>query len=193
MKLTLHCAKHGAVDVEGAPNQVFRCEICGEVLRPPTKADAVEETAQNHPPHTRAERSDKILHQAAFLSAYAKFGTVTKAAEVAEVDRRRHYDWMLDADYERRFMEAHKFAVQHMVDRAYERACGLNGEASDRLMIKFLESIPAGMSPKGWDFNAAQKHEVRTPDGIQVEGSARDALASRIAGLTTSSDTPSGT
>lgn len=193
MKLTLHCAKHGAVDVEGAPNQVFRCEICGEVLRPPTKADAVEETAQNDSPHTRAERSDKILHQAAFLAAYAKFGTVTKAAEVAEVDRRRHYDWMLDADYERRFMEAHKFAVQHMVDRAYERACGLNGEASDRLMIKFLESIPAGMSPKGWDFNAAQKHEVRTPDGIQVEGSARDALASRIAGLTTSSDTPSGT
>jgi hypothetical protein len=201
---TLHCSKHGAIDVDGAPNQVFKCDICGEVLRPlarrdpelPARVGVMGEpkdlTAQNDTPHTRAERSDKVLHQAAFLAAYAKLGSITKASQVAEVDRHRHYDWMQDADYERRFLEAHKFAIQHMVDIAHDRACGLSGEASDRLMIKFLESIPAGMSPKGWDFNAAQKHEVRTPDGIKVEGSARDALASRIASLATAGDTPSG-
>jgi hypothetical protein len=198
---TLHCSKHGDRYVDGAPNQVFKCDICGEVLRPltrrapelPARVGVMGDGPQNDTPHTRAERSDKVLHQAAFLSAYAKLGSITKASQVAEVDRHRHYDWMQDADYERRFLEAHKFAIQHMVDIAHDRACGLNGEASDRLMIKFLESIPAGMSPKGWDFNAAQKHEVRTPDGIKVEGSARDALASRIASLATASDSPSST
>lgn len=207
MTATLHCSKHGAIDVDGAPNQVFKCDICGEVLRPLARRDPelparvgvmgepkdVAETFQNAPPHTRADRSDKVLHQAAFLAAYAKTGSVSKASAAAEVDRHRHGAWMQDPDYERRFLEAHRYAIQHMVDCAYERACGMNGEPSDRLMIKFLESIPAAMQPKGWDFNAAQKHEVRTPDGIKVEGSARDALASRIASLATASDTPSGT
>jgi hypothetical protein len=154
------------------------------------------ETAQNSPPNARAGRSDKLLHQATFLAAYAKLGSITQAAKAAEVDRRRHSEWMQDPDYERQFHEAHAGAVQSLVDAAYERAVGLNGnKPSDRLMIKFLESIPPGMLPVGWEFNAVRRHELSGPGGTPIEAamSARELLKNRIASLAAEARGPNDT
>lgn len=206
VRMIRYCDIHGAVEVpDGPPNQIFKCDqglgqvpcntlltIEPRVQRPmPQMGIHTVDAPQNTTPQSRA----KLLHQGAFLAAYKRLGSITKAAETAEVDRTRHYEWLEDPEYEKQFMEAHKAAVQNLVDTAYNRAMGVGVEASDRLMIKFLESIPPGMSPKGWLFNAPRRMEHSGPGGGPIETNevnARDALSSRITSLTTPADPPSG-
>lgn len=135
------------------------------------------------------------MKQGAFLAAYGQLGNITAASKAADIDRKRHYEWLEnDPEYVTAFDETHALAVQTLVDAAYNRAMGLAGEASDRLMIKFLESIPPSKQPRGWMFNPIKRHEISGPGGgpIETNENARDALSSRIASLTTTTDTPSG-
>lgn len=202
--MTRHCAIHGAREVpDGPPNQVFKCDArlsdgtCNTLLtlQPHQQAPTVPTQNPTSDARPRAERSDKVFHQAAFLAAYAggpSAGNITAATKLIGIDRSCHYDWLDDPEYERRFLEAHKKAIQAMVDRAQEIAFG--GTPDTRLIVKMLESIPRHMMPAGWDFNPARRQELSGPGGAPIETnlSARDALASRISSLTTPGDTPSG-
>lgn len=190
-----YCDIHGWVEVpDGPPNQILKCATCNTVLKAePTPGTRGAPATPAIPPQkpTPHARVDKVLHQSAFLAAYGRLGNITKAAAEAEIGRSQHYEWLEDAEYERRFLEAHKLAIQTIVDRAQELAVA--GDA--RLMAKLLESIPPTMMPIGWNFNPVHRSEVSGPGGGAIETkevSARDALASRIASLTTASDPPSG-
>jgi hypothetical protein len=59
----------------------------------------------------------------AFLVAYASLGTITHAAEAAQVDRGQHYRWMdTDPAYPALFAEAGTKAKEAMVREARRRA-----------------------------------------------------------------------
>jgi hypothetical protein len=203
--MTRYCDIHGAIEVpEGPPNQIFKCDRdhhgkpCSTLLQLQPRVALSPEVQVNPPqnptPHARADRADKLLHQAAFLGAYGKLGNITKAAAEADIGRSQHYEWMQDPEYERRFLDAHRLAIQTMVDRAQELAFGSAPDA--RLIVKLLESIPRAMMPTGWDFNPARRNELSGPGGGPIETnevSARDALRSRIDSLAPSPDAPSGT
>jgi hypothetical protein len=63
------------------------------------------------------------LKKAAFLAAYAEVGNVTRAAEIAEVDRSMHYYWMAnDPDYKDQFREAENQANDRLEQEARRRA-----------------------------------------------------------------------
>jgi hypothetical protein len=60
--------------------------------------------------------------QRAFLSAYARVGTVAVAARTARVGRASHYVWLKDATYQVAFTETEEVAVQYLEDEARRRA-----------------------------------------------------------------------
>jgi hypothetical protein len=63
------------------------------------------------------------LKKAAFLAAYAEVGNVTRAAEIAKVDRSMHYYWMAnDPDYKDQFREAENRANDRLEQEARRRA-----------------------------------------------------------------------
>lgn len=190
MTVTKYCDMHGAVQV-GESDQA--CPECHTKLKATpeelVKRSAVsQQTAQNSTPiaQAREPRSDKLLHQGAFLAAYRRLGVIGKAATEAGVDRRRHYEWLEGPEYERAFKEAHRDCIDDLVDHVVSRARGLDGSpGSDRLAMKLLESIPADRMPAGWKFNNPTKHEHSGPGGKPIEHNVSPAeqLLSRISSL----------
>jgi hypothetical protein len=194
----LYCPTHGAVTVsDGPPNQYFKCPHqtggtldCGKTLTPQPSVPSPNVT-----PNAREapdEKSAKQMRQGAFLAAYEENGRVIVSAAAAGIDKRTFYRWMVsDPDFERAFRESDAIATQHLEDHAVKLARGLDGATtSERLLIKLLES------KKPEVYNRPTRMEHSGPQGGPIETSevnARDALRSRIASLTTSTDTPSGT
>jgi hypothetical protein len=61
--------------------------------------------------------------QAAFLAAYAQFGMVKRAAQVAKINRTTHHDWLRDdPTYRPRFEAAHHQAITAWEDEVSRRA-----------------------------------------------------------------------
>ena len=61
--------------------------------------------------------------QLAFLAAYSQVGNITRAAELAEIDRKTHYYWLNnDPTYPERFTEAHESACDRLELEARRRA-----------------------------------------------------------------------
>lgn len=60
--------------------------------------------------------------QAAFLTAYARLGTITDAAEACEQDRGNHRRWAEDPDYMARFQDAQEQCVERLEREADRRA-----------------------------------------------------------------------
>ena len=85
--------------------------------------------------------TDEILHskkQSAFLAAFAKCGTITKAAEAADIARQTHYDWMKnEPNYPALFAQAEQEAADALEHAARERALA----GSDTLMIFLLKGL----------------------------------------------------
>lgn len=90
----------------------------------------------------------------AFLTAYAYCGNVTKAAEIAGVERKSHYNWLeSDAEYAAAFEEAKQEACDHLEAEARRRAvegtckpvfykgeeCGTIREYSDTLLMFLMK------------------------------------------------------
>jgi hypothetical protein len=144
------------------------------------------ESQPNSTVHARDE-DGKRMRQGAFLSAYGKTGRISRAAEIAEIDRGSHYEWLkTDPAYSRQFDQAKRLAFQSLADEAWRRAMGEDGtQASDRLMIKLLESLgPATGNP---EYGPAIKHEHSTAPGrpMELNVSATELLHSRVASLVT--------
>lgn len=66
-------------------------------------------------------------NQKAFLAAYRVCCNLTRAAEIAEIDRRRHYEWIDEDEYSAKFAKAHNEAVERLEAVAHDEA--LNGYA----------------------------------------------------------------
>lgn len=69
--------------------------------------------------------ADKILHpkKRAFLAAYVRVASITKAAEIAGISRESHYEWKAsDPDYARAFEAAKQIACETLEDEAVRRA-----------------------------------------------------------------------
>jgi len=90
----------------------------------------------------------------AFLAVYAQLGNIKNAAEIAEIDRTTHYDWLKnDPEYVLDFADAELQAGEHLEQEARRRAvegvekpvfyqgkqCGTIREYSDTLLIFLLK------------------------------------------------------
>ena len=100
--------------------------------------------------------SNEIKHpkKRAFISAYAECGTITRAAEIANIERCTHYAWMKDdPDYVKACEAAYEQAGERLEEEARRRAvdgvekpvfyqgkkCGVVNEYSDTLLIFLLK------------------------------------------------------
>ena len=97
--------------------------------------------------------------KARFLRAYAKVCQITKAAELAGIDRGTHYDWLKDPEYKAQFEAAHLQAADTLQEEAIRRAT-IGG--SDTLLIFLLK----GMRPDKYRENRTTR--VSGPGGGAV-------------------------
>jgi len=56
-------------------------------------------------------------NKAAFLAAYAEVGNITRAAEIAGVDRTTHYKWIESDDENGSYMKAFKAADEQAIEK----------------------------------------------------------------------------
>lgn len=57
------------------------------------------------------------------MAAYAEAGTITEAAQIADIDRTSHYRWLRDdPTYAERFKDAHEQSVERLEQEARRRA-----------------------------------------------------------------------
>jgi hypothetical protein len=106
----------------------------------------------------------KISHvkKSAFLAAFSRCGSLSKAAKRAKVDRRTHYNWLKDdASYSRAFQQAVIEAGDSLQDRLAEMAFEGNVTAAifllkglkpqqfrDRVEIKNIKDLnPEDLTP----------------------------------------------
>ena len=65
-----------------------------------------------------------VFRQAAFLAAFRTTACVRKAAQAAQIGRRRHYHWLKeDPDYRLAFERVKEEAIGDLEDEAVRRAC----------------------------------------------------------------------
>jgi hypothetical protein len=84
------------------------------------------------------EWASLTVNQRRFLTAYAECGNITRAAAVAKITRRPHYDWLAaEPDYVRAFKEAGDTAADRLVEEARRRAM----VGSDVLLIFLLKGL----------------------------------------------------
>lgn len=115
----------------------------------------------------------------AFLAAYSECGTITRAAEIAGIDRGTHYNWIKeDTVYAKACDAAYEQAAERLEEEARRRAvegvqkpvfykgeeCGVVQEYSDTLLIFLLK----GAKP---DKYAERTHtDVTVTPGSQQAG-----------------------
>lgn len=129
-------------------NQEMRAIALGQEIRLKHLEEYARRAAGSPDFQDKVARA-KNPHQAAFLSAFAQCGTVGKAAQMAQVSRRSHVNWMRDdADYPVLFGEAKAEACDRieaeMARRGIEgvhkpvfhrgELCGVIVEYSDTLL-----------------------------------------------------------
>jgi hypothetical protein len=73
-------------------------------------------------PQPKRLRSDAQPRSAAFLAAYRRTGSVTKAAKLAKCDRGNHYDWLKGETYAAEFAAAQTEVAQMLEDEVIRRA-----------------------------------------------------------------------
>jgi hypothetical protein len=81
--------------------------------------------AAEQPVEEIVETDDILQHkkQRAFLSAYAKCGNITRAAQMADIARQTHYDWLaVDDAYKAAFAAADEEAGDYLEAEARRRA-----------------------------------------------------------------------
>lgn len=101
---------------------------------------------------------NKTLQQKkrAFLAAFSECGNITRAAELAEISRQAHYEWLKDdPDYPALFAAADEQAGDRLEQEARRRAvegtnkpvfykggvCGTVTEYSDNLLMFLLKGV----------------------------------------------------
>lgn len=62
------------------------------------------------------------LNQKRFLAAYRETGNIRVASAAAEIDRRRHYEWLEEEEYKQAFDAAREEAAELLEEEARRRA-----------------------------------------------------------------------
>ena len=119
---------------------------------------------------------DKLTNpkQRAFLAAYMRVANVSRAAELAEIDRTSHYVWKQeDEEYRAAFEAAKELACEALEDEAIRRArdgveeqvwfqgavCGTVRKYSDTLLIFLLK----GAKPEKYRDNVKSDVSLSAP------------------------------
>ena len=142
-----------------------------------------------------ARRKKLTDNQRAFLKSFGVTGSITKAAEAAQVDRSQHYRWLDDAVYSEAFDGAREEAAQTLEDEAVKRAhegvlepvfykgkpAGAVRKYSDSLLVFLLK----GFRPEKYRDRGSV--EVTGAGGAPLEivarlNAGRDRLAKRESG-----------
>jgi hypothetical protein len=113
-----------------------------------------------------ADRPFKTVHpkKRAFLAAYAETGNITRAAEMAEMSRPRHYEWLAaDADYAQDFAAAEEQAGDRLEQAARARA--VEGVQSRRLLLYRGEPLIDWSVPGKWVDEAGEDWQEGTSQG----------------------------
>ena len=127
----------------------------------------------------------------AFLVAMSEVGNITRAAEIAEIDRGSHYNWIKeDEDYKAAFARAEVMASERLEQEARRRAvegtlkpvfhkgqeCGVIREYSDTLLIFLLKgALPDKYKERGIteltgkDGGPIQYREVSKMSDIEID------------------------
>ena len=79
---------------------------------------------------SRSQRERVALRQQAVLDAYAMYGTIAKACEVAGVPRSEHYRWQKGKRYAARFAEAEEQSIPGIGNRGSSAGAGRDGETA---------------------------------------------------------------
>ena len=135
--------------------------------------------------------------QASFLEAMGKVGNITRAAELAGVNRKSHYEWMKDPAYEERFRDALATATDVLREAAWTRAVDgiespvFNKEGehvgdkvvySDTLLIFLMKAASPAEFRDNYHLQVSGTVEHRVSlDWEQTESSILDAAEKRRA------------
>ncbi|HWQ42812.1 MAG TPA: helix-turn-helix domain-containing protein [Desulfosporosinus sp.] len=124
----------------------------------------------------------------AFLAAYAECGTITRAAEIAGIERGTHYEWVKkDLLYAKATEAAYEQAGERLEQEARRRAvegtqkpvwyqgeqCGVTTEYSDTLLIFLLK----GAKPEKYQERIRNDVNVipPTPGGVNTLKQLKEA------------------
>jgi hypothetical protein len=117
--------------------------------------------------------------QRAFLAAYAKLFNISRAAELAGVGRRCHYDWLRDdPEYAERFEDARQAFIDELEEEAYRRAV----EGWDEPV--FYEGVKVGAKRKYSDnllmFRLKAELPQKYRDRHEITGPGGGSLATNV-------------
>lgn len=116
-----------------------------------------------------------------FLAAFSECGVISRAAEIAGIDRGAHYRWIQDdLEYAKAFHDAEEVAAERLEEEARRRAvegterpvyyqgqqCGTIREYSDTLLIFLLK----GAKPEKYAERIRNDLSVSTPAQQAKEG-----------------------
>lgn len=148
---------------------------------------------QKKPAVIEAEQSGEMLQhkKRAFLAAYRLCGSITKAAEISDIARKTHYEWMKDEDYQRAFADAHEEAGDYLEQEARRRAvdgvdepvfykgkkCGEVTKYSDTLLIFLLN----GLKPEKYKQRTTTEHSGKVAHEHTFDPGTIDGISSVIA------------
>ncbi len=98
--------------------------------------------------------------QTLFLEAFAKLGNVTEAAEVSNVGRSTHYEWLeTDPQYAKRFQAVKDRFADLIRKTVRERSIDL-WDVDNRAAVRLLELMAKAHCPE-----FREKHEITGPGG----------------------------
>lgn len=99
---------------------------------------------------------ESISHpkQRQFLVAYAECGVIREAAQLCEISRESHYDWMREPEYAEAYILARELAADALEDEARMRAND-RLRKSDRLLLRLLETL----RPNVWGKHVQHDHQ----------------------------------
>ena len=129
------------------------------------------------------KKQELSINQRGFLAAFSKTGTVSYAAEAAQVDRGRHYAWLKKPTYSEAFEAAQVVAAETLEKEARRRAVegievavyhqgkkvGTQHKYSDVLLIFLLK----GAMPERY----RDRYEITAEVAVPVPDPGREALS----------------
>lgn len=126
----------------------------------------------------RKPTKTRNIKKGAFLAAFSQCGIISRAAELAKIDRSCHYEWIKNPDYKKQFEEAEIKVANLLEDEAIRRAkegwdepvfyagqqCGVIRKYSDTLLIFILK----GLKPEKYRERYDHEHSGNITHNIKI-------------------------
>ncbi len=109
----------------------------------------------------------------AFLVAFSTTGMLTRAAQIAGVDRSSHYHWLKDPEYRKAFEYAQEIAGDNLESLAFERAQDKRDPGSTTLLIFLLKAV----KPEKYRERVSTEISGSLQRELKVQDPGRDVLS----------------